>query len=138
VVAEARSWLGVSYRQKGRTGNGLDCIGLIVVVGQTLGVEHIDEQHYTDWPDPERRMIYTLDRYLNRTSADEPWDGTIGVFAQNGLPGHLGFFTTKHGVRHLVHAAMAHRRVLEEPYDNDPVTRKYRLIVRYRFPGLEG
>lgn len=137
VVTEARRWIGTPYRPKGRSrAAGIDCIGLIVVVGQAFGVPHVDEQHYTDWPDPQRRMLTILDRYLTRVLPADPWEGTIGVFAESRLPGHLGVCTEKHAVRHLVHAAIRQHRVIEEPFDSDPRTRTLKVVVRYRFPEL--
>ena len=138
VVAEARSWLGVPFRPKGRSRLGVDCIGLLVMIGTRFGVPHEDEQHYTDWPDPQRRMTRTLGRFLVQVGPADPWDGTIGAFTTHrALPGHVGVFSTKHGQRHLVHARMSERRVIEEPFDSDPRTRTMLIVARYRFPALE-
>lgn len=137
VVAEARSWLGVSFRPKGRSRRGVDCIGLLVVVGQAFAVAHVDQQHYTDWPDPTRRILTELDRFLERRPSEEDWDGTIGVFTTHqSLPGHVGIFSTRHNAPHLIHARMQQRVVLEQVFDNDPRTRSTQLVARYGFPGL--
>jgi hypothetical protein len=138
IVAEARSWIGTRFRPKGRSRQGVDCIGLLVVVGRAFAVPHEDQQHYTDWPDPERRMLATFDRYLLRCLPGEPdWDGTLGVFpTHKALPGHVGFFSSRHGQRHLVHARASAHVVLEEPFDTDPQTRSMLLVARYAFPGL--
>ncbi len=139
VVAEARSWIGTRFRPKGRSRLGVDCVGLLVMVGRAFGVPHEDEQHYTDWPDPERRMLALFDRFMvRRLPSEATWDGTVGVFpTARRLPGHVGIFTTRHGVRHLVHAAANQRTVLEQPFDSDPATRSMLVVARYAFPGLE-
>jgi cell wall-associated NlpC family hydrolase len=38
ITTEARSWLGVPFRHQGRTRNGIDCVGLPIVVCQKLGL----------------------------------------------------------------------------------------------------
>ena len=141
VQAAARTWLGVKFRHQGRSTAGLDCIGLLVMVGQHFGVPHTDYQHYTGWPDPQRRILAVLNDCLERRPAGEIWDGTIGVFAQERLPCHVGIFSRKHGMVHLIHAMMARRVVLEEPFQQElggnAVVRQFRMIRRYGFPGLE-
>ena len=37
IVAAARTWLGVPWRHQGRTRQGVDCAGLVVLVGRGLG-----------------------------------------------------------------------------------------------------
>jgi hypothetical protein len=137
VVTAARAWLGVPFRPKGRSHMGVDCLGLLVVLGQQFAVPHQDEQHYTDYPDPQRRMLATFDRYLERRPNEADWDATIGVFTTHrALPGHVALFTTRDHVRHLLHASMAERMVLEHPYDEIATLRQGRLLARYGFPGL--
>jgi cell wall-associated NlpC family hydrolase len=34
IVSAARSWLGVPWRHQGRTRQGVDCAGLVVLVGR--------------------------------------------------------------------------------------------------------
>lgn len=139
IVAEARGWLRTPFRPKGRSRAGLDCLGLLVLVADAFAVPHHDEQHYTDWPDPQRRMLAVFDRYMGRLPPGEPcWDGTVAVMSTyRTLPGHVGFFSTKHGVRHLIHASMAVRRVCEEEFCTDVRRGGMRLVARYGFPGLE-
>lgn len=139
VIAEARSWLGTKFRPKGRSRLGVDCLGLLVMVGRAFDVAHTDEQHYTDWPSPERLMLAKFDACLTRRLPGEAnWDGTIGVFPGfKTLPGHVGFFTSLHGARHLLHARVNAGLVVEEAFDSDPRTRSMLLVARYAFPDLE-
>ena len=44
VVKAARMFLGVRYMHQGRTGAGLDCIGLPVVVRQVLRLPALDSE----------------------------------------------------------------------------------------------
>jgi cell wall-associated NlpC family hydrolase len=42
IIAAARSWLGVPWRHQGRTRQGVDCAGLVVLVGRGLGLDDYD------------------------------------------------------------------------------------------------
>lgn len=138
VIAKAREFVGVRYRHKGRSReNGVDCIGLLIAVGQAFHVPYTDQQHYTDYPTHERALIAALDAHLERRGVAEPWDGLIGVFSERRLPAHVGIFTRLHGALHLVHARLSERRVVEEYYDLDPITRAYQLLALFAYPGLE-
>jgi cell wall-associated NlpC family hydrolase len=137
VVAEARKWIGIPYRPKGRSERGLDCIGLLIVVGRAFAVPHEDQQHYTDYPTQERQLLALMDTYLARRRVHEPWDGLIGVFSERRLPAHVGIFARRSDVPHLIHARLSERKVVEEAYDLDPLTRPYRLLGLFAYPGLE-
>jgi len=137
VVAEARKWLGIPYRPKGRSERGIDCLGLLVVVGRAFAVPHEDQQHYTDYPSPDREMLGVFDRYLERRSISPPWPGLIGVFADRRLPAHVGIFSARDDALHVIHARVDERRVVEEQYDNAPLPRELRVIALYAYPGLE-
>jgi cell wall-associated NlpC family hydrolase len=134
IMAEARAWLGVKYRQKGRSReSGLDCIGLLVVVGRAFAVPHQDHNDYADHPDNGRRLLAEFDRVLALAPPTSPWPGTIGVFTDSHLPCHCGIFSERFGVVHLIHAMLGRRIVLEEPFRASA----FRLVRRYQFPALE-
>ncbi len=42
----ALSYLGVPFRHRGRTRNGLDCIGLIIMAARECGMEVFDQKVY--------------------------------------------------------------------------------------------
>ena len=42
IVRQARTYIGVRWRQFGRNYGGVDCIGLILAVCQDLGVPYKD------------------------------------------------------------------------------------------------
>jgi cell wall-associated NlpC family hydrolase len=136
VVAEARRWLFVPYRKRGRTKYGLDCIGFLVVVGRAFAVPHKDEFEYSDWPQQDHMILRKLEQYLDPLPPDTAKPGAIGVFAEARLPGHVGIFSMKHDVEHLIHARIRPGVVLEEPWRQVP-RRELRLIGLFAFPGLE-
>jgi cell wall-associated NlpC family hydrolase len=46
IVEEARKYLGVRFRHQGRTVAGIDCAGLILNVGNDLGLIEYSETGY--------------------------------------------------------------------------------------------
>jgi hypothetical protein len=46
IIAAARSWLGVPWGHQGRTRQGVDCAGLVVLVGRGLGLADYDTTAY--------------------------------------------------------------------------------------------
>ena len=61
VVREARTWVGVPFRHQGRDRNGIDCVGLPIVVLKSLGIT-VPEFAPLDYPrqpttDLERRFL---------------------------------------------------------------------------------
>lgn len=133
VVQAARGWIGTAFRPQGRRRSGIDCIGLIVVVARDLDIPHTDYSHYTQWPDPNRRLIAVLDEQAVLQAPTAPWPGTIGLFASPALPCHVTITSMRHGVRHIIHASTTARAVLEQPLDSQGL----RLLRRYGFRELE-
>lgn len=51
IVDEARSWVGTPFRHQARIkGLGVDCVGLLVGVGEVLGLEVYDQTGYGRQP----------------------------------------------------------------------------------------
>jgi hypothetical protein len=136
VIAEARSWIGVRYVKKGRSRNGIDCAGHVVMVARTFAIPHHDEPNYSDWPDPQRRILKLFDQYLIQVPG-EPQPGMIGLFAEARLPGHAGFFSWMHDRLHIVHARLDVRKVIEHDYAPSIRAGQMRMIRLYKFPGFE-
>jgi cell wall-associated NlpC family hydrolase len=51
IVAAARAWLGVPWRHQGRTCQGIDCAGLVVLVGRALEICDYDTTAYSRRPE---------------------------------------------------------------------------------------
>lgn len=61
IIESARSFLGVRYQHQGRSReDGLDCGGLLLVVGRELGITELEFLGYSTAPDGE-----TFERLLN-------------------------------------------------------------------------
>ena len=134
VVLEARKWLGVPWRHQGRSITGVDCIGLIIMVGTALNVPHEDKTGYAHQPQ-DRTFLNHLRKFLTPVSYTDTRPGTVGVFKQSHFPCHVGIFSEKNGICHLINSRVDRGTVVEEHYIPDFDT--FRLVERLAFPGLE-
>ena len=81
IVAEARRWIGAPWRHQGRGPAGVDCIGLLIVVADALGVPHHDVQGY-DRRATGTRLLKAFAVDLDPLPFDEARPGDILVFAE--------------------------------------------------------
>ena len=115
IVAEAKTWLGVRWRHLGRDRNGLDCIGLLVVVANHFGQKVADRDDYRRTPDGN------LFRGMVEEQTD-PGDlmhiksGTIFMIKQGGMTCHCGIAILDGGIGQMISASLLQRKVVIEPF----------------------
>ena len=97
VVSEARSWIGTPFKHQGRTkGVGVDCIGLVYGVAESLGLtpDELPQEYigYSRMPE-QGRLREALDKYMDRISLSraEPGDVLLMTFARD--PQHVAITT---------------------------------------------
>ncbi len=140
VWRAALEWEGTPYRKKGRGRGGIDCVGLTVQVGRTIGLTLNDRNDYNNWPSTNHEILRELEKYLRIISpTSDNWHGLIGAFAASAtLPGHVGIF----GMRelpweaprlHLCHAHITHG-VTVEPWGQ--IDRQRLRLVRLYAPPM--
>lgn len=130
VLAEARTWLGTPFRHQGRVkGVGVDCLGLVVGVGRSLGLSQADGTGYPRQPDG-RALLSGLDAAYVPLPLGQQRAGDILVLRIRREPQHLALVTERGGMIH-VHAAVG--RVVETGLDAGWAAR---LVAAYRYPGL--
>jgi len=133
IVAVAREYLGVRWSHEGRTRGGLDCVGLIQMVGARFGVPYTDMVGYDASPDGHMFLNHLRD-HLTVNQRGMYFDGTIGLFRQNRFPCHVGIFASRGEERTLIHSSVAARCVVETTYDS---TDTLKLVLAMEYPGVE-
>lgn len=136
IVAEARRYLTsrnggpARWTHKGRTEMGLDCIGLLVRVGQKFGVEVRDLDNYSNLPDGS--LVPHLASHLVWRTGEAA--GCVVVLRDGQMPCHVGIIGHRYGQPTLIHASLARRGVYEEAYNTD-----WRRLTRgfLDYPGVE-
>lgn len=136
VVECARSYLSTPWhhqaRVKGLKG-GIDCAGLIICVGEELGLFRTSEiPNYSRYPDGT--LAPTCARYLTQISSVKAQPGDVLLFAFDIEPHHLGFMAEFSGRPTVIHSYAQARKVVENGLDPT-----WRPLIRgaYSIPGIE-
>lgn len=134
IVATARSYLGVRYHHQGRNRAGLDCIGLVLVVGWDLGLTALDYDGYGTTPDGAM-MRAELEKHMRRIPVAEALPGDVLLMRWERDPRHLAIVTEMADGPGIIHA---HNRksnygVVEHVID---ATWRARAVAAYAWPGV--
>ena len=128
IVAEARKWLGTPYHHQGRVlGHGVDCYGVIEMVGRAFGIEVPENISYSRIPD-ERHLLGCMDKYAVRIAVQDMKPGDIVIMPFLSQMRHMGIVTDI-GV---LHAWEPVGKVVEHALDG-----AWRRLIRraYQYPG---
>ena len=106
----AESCVGVPWKAGSYTMHGMDCVGLIVIITQRLGLYDPSEMaipRYSAVPSPGS-MLKHIGKYLKR--AEGPILGGVVTYAQSGT----GLYhVSVLGEKHMYHAAMENKKVVK-------------------------
>lgn len=140
VVAAARRWVGTRWRHQGRGLDGVDCVGLLIVVAQECRLieqERLDRiaaatAGYSRYPSGD-----TLKRALEQelTGVESPQPGDVALFRIDGELKHVGMVADhRFGGLSMIHSFALHpRRVVEHILDGNWMSR---VANFYRLPGV--
>jgi NlpC/P60 family putative phage cell wall peptidase len=129
IVAEARRWLGCPYHHQGRAmGHGVDCYGVIEMVGRALGVSIPENINYSRVPD-EAELIGYMDEYAVRIPVNEAKEGDILIIPFLKRMRHMAIKTDIG----ILHAYEPLGKVVEHALDGG----WSRMVRRaYQYPGV--
>lgn len=105
AVAEARSYIGVKWRHRGRTRLGIDCIGLVVKAVAAGGIDMRDRRDYgrEPWKDGLRRELQ--EHFGDPVTDMQPGDVVLMRWDQDPEPAHVGVIGDyPHGGLSLIHS----------------------------------
>lgn len=125
VVAAARRWVGVPWLHQGRNRHGVDCAGLLLVVGWEMGLvpRSWDRRAYDREP-PHEWLVEALDHFGTRTEA--PVAGDVVLLRLTPRLWHCAILSGEHRMIH----AWGGRRVAEvtmQPSERRRVAAAYAL-----------
>jgi len=124
IVSEARSWLGVPFRFRGTSRNGVDCVTFLMLVGK----------HTLGWnvPNPayvratEERAWAWIRHHARRLAPGDAGPGDIVQFVYNDQAVHFGVLTSKG----FIHAAVVGRKMVREDRMSEQMLA--RVVAYYR------
>jgi len=135
IVAEARSWIGAEWLHQGRSIYGIDCVGLILVVGKKIGAidQNYDNTNYqrqaqgADLLTPFRCL-------LDQKSICDILPGDIVVLRDNFFPCHAGIIASKRNKLTMIHSDALRKKVIEEFIDQGGW--RSRIVADFTYRGI--
>lgn len=126
-MAAARALVGAPWRHCGRTPQGVDCIGLLIMAAEAAGGPRIAPEPYSR-EDQTGRLTAGLQQYCEQIDRAAPARAVeIGEFAfpQEAFGRHVGIVLTGAEVT-ILHAYLPLRKVIETALDADILARRIR------------
>ena len=134
VVAEARSWRDVRWLHQGRSRQGIDCIGLVVVVRKALGIGDYDLTGYPRSPDGTFMTNFFKAGGI-RVGIPQAQPADLLLFRDAMSPCHVGIVTARTGdVMHMIHALATRHKVIEEPVLHEW---QQKWVAAIQMPGVD-
>lgn len=111
VIAEARSWVGVPFMHQGRSRQGVDCVGLAIVVGQKLQLipPNFERRDYGRLPS-RGELAQKIQQHCKPLSAPTP--GCLLAMRWNTETAHVAICTGDN----LIHSYERIGRVVEHGF----------------------
>ncbi len=115
VVDTARSYVGTRFARSGRDRNkGIDCVGLLTLVGWDLGLDIKDIRDYTFEPKPGV-FLQTIRSQSDPAPRNEMRPGQIVLLRQSIFPMHCGILGRNDRGLTVINANLHERKVVEQP-----------------------
>ena len=114
IVKEAKQWIDTVWRHQGRNARGIDCAGLIVVVGHKNEVMNYDCK---DYPRNTCRdhFISHFDKFADKKPLKDRQHGDIILFRDGIYACHCGILdVNERGEEFIVHSYHVRRKCVRE------------------------
>jgi cell wall-associated NlpC family hydrolase len=135
IVAEARNWIGTDWVHQGRSIYGIDCVGLILVVGKKLGAIDPDYDNANYQRQAQGADLLTPFRYLlDQKPICDIMAGDIVVLRDNFYPCHAGIIASKRNKLTMIHSDALRKKVIEEFIDQSGWRR--RIVADFTYRGI--
>ena len=115
-IQEARSWLKVKWVDGGRSRNGIDCLGLIVVSARNCGIDVADHPELKSRPGM-KSLMEAAKIYCDEISTNQLVKGAIVIMQVRGekQAKHVGIYD---GYR-IIHCGMRWGKVVEHRLNSE-------------------
>lgn len=139
IIERARTWIDTPYVHHGRRkGGACDCVGLIVGVGEDVGLSLYTRLDYSDHPRAEKLLRETgavLEEQEGRDPKVQLVAGEVVAMCVGvaSYPQHLAIIGEHNGRLTLIHAFQKHGRVSEHGLTD---WWRNRIVRVYRYPGV--
>jgi cell wall-associated NlpC family hydrolase len=142
LIEAARKYTGIRWRHQGRSRMGMDCVGLLVLAGQDVGLPIKDFKAYARRSNGDDLIQAFYDNGCVRVAVNGMIPGDVLVLSDKIFPHHVALFTGTMPlgsikVPSLIHARMEQngKGVVREERMTDELMRDIHYV--FRVPGLE-
>lgn len=112
IVGEGRLWLKTPWMHHQRLrGVGTDCLGFILSVADTVGIQYSPIENYNRTP-IENSLVEEFEQRFLRIESSDRQPGDVALFKFSGIPTHCGIITDIG----LIHASTS-RGVIEQRWE---------------------
>jgi cell wall-associated NlpC family hydrolase len=134
IVDEARSYLGCPFKHRGRTRNGIDCVGLPIAIGWSLGLhKYEDEVEYTRQSTGHVLLKPFLEHCERLSNPALAQDGDILILRDQLFPHHTAIRASNGEMITLIHACVWRGRVVEDVFTDEY---RSKLVTVFKFRSL--
>lgn len=114
IVRAARSYIGTYFKKGGRDRQGIDCVGLLILVGGELGIELNDTTAYSFDPNAPLMSKFVFAQSIRRPFSPLQ-NGYIAILKQSIFPMHTGIIALDSGRPTIINANARSKKVIEQP-----------------------
>lgn len=134
VIQTALTWSEVPWRHQGRTRRGIDCAGLVLNVGNDLGLM---DYHVNNYPRNTNRdhFVNHFHNFGTKKQLKDRQRGDMILFRDGIYACHCGILDTdKHGNEYVIHAYQVRGKTIREPLTGELLIK---LTHCFSYRGLE-
>lgn len=115
MVTAARGFVGATFRHRGRSENGMDCLGLVLLSLAAVGRNAADERLYQRDPEADgQKLRAALNAHFGPLVRDLS-AGCVVLMQWHQNPNHVALIADyPHGGFSVIHALAHEKRVVEQ------------------------
>lgn len=136
IIDAAVALLGTPFRHRGRSASGTDCIGLVILIGRSVGAVSKDFDYLDYEKMPRGKHFVNLDDHLDRIRLRSIRSGSILVLKRT-LPCHLGIVTDDRGAT-FIHAFENAGAVVRDDLRHYMMTSYLKPCAAFDYRGIDG
>lgn len=137
IVDEAMKWIGVPFLHQGRARDGVDCVGLVICVAKTLGIEEsvqgVGPKTYPRAPNGWRLREHMIE-VMDPIAVEDIQPADVLLMRWRNYPQHVGMVGAIHAETNtLIHSAEYLKKVTHHILDDEW---RAKIVNCFRFRGI--